>query len=199
MKQPNDVLDEWEEVDVEDAKPEELEDDNQEDADKRSLSAISIEKSESGTSEPGFSIIDSAKKVGKSASSFSKVDLNSDKIKQEPSQDLHFSTDSIEAIHQTKLDRKAVSREEAIKGLKVKKAKLLETGEILLGNGKIIGHRAFAYIYKQKVKLPDKRESVLLNKLSVEYRRIKNIADGKDMKALKKAEPKLYRNLLKQA
>jgi hypothetical protein len=62
--------------------------------------------------------------------------------------------------------------------LNIKKAELLDTGEIKLGNGKIIGHRAFAYIYKQKYRVPDQRESVLVNKLSLEYRQLKAITNG---------------------
>ena len=45
-------------------------------------------------------------------------------------------------------------------GLKVKQAELLETGEIKLCNGKITGTRELNYIYKQKFRLPGKREAV---------------------------------------
>lgn len=88
------------------------------------------------------------------------------------------------AVDQTNQERVPVSRAEAIKNLNVKQAKLLDTGEILLGNGKIIGHRSYAYIYKQRYRIPDKRESVLKNKLNNEYRKINKIA-GEDMQALK--------------
>ena len=70
------------------------------------------------------------------------------------------------------------TREEARLGLDVKQAELLDTGEIKLGNGKILGHRSFKYIYKQKYRLPDNRESVLVNKLSLEYRKLRAIANG---------------------
>lgn len=40
------------------------------------------------------------------------------------------------------------TREEAFLELKIKKAKYLPSGEVLLGNGKIMGHRQFHYIYK---------------------------------------------------
>lgn len=40
------------------------------------------------------------------------------------------------------------TREEAFLGLNIKKAKLLPSGEVLLGNGKIMGTRQFHYIYK---------------------------------------------------
>lgn len=63
-------------------------------------------------------------------------------------------------------------------GLKVKPAQLLETGEILLGNGKIIGARSLNYIYRQRFKPQDTREAVVVNKLALEYRKIKAITNG---------------------
>lgn len=74
--------------------------------------------------------------------------------------------------------KKGMTREEAMLGLKIKPAKLLETGEILLGNGKIIGSRALKYIYKQRYRMTDSREAVVVNKIAVEYRRIKAITNG---------------------
>ncbi|CDW78361.1 zinc finger protein 622-like [Stylonychia lemnae] len=67
-------------------------------------------------------------------------------------------------------------REDATLGLNIKAAELLETGEIKLGNGKIIGTRELRYIYKQKFRMPDTREAVLINKLALEYRRIRSVA-----------------------
>jgi hypothetical protein len=49
------------------------------------------------------------------------------------------------------------SREDTFLGLEIKKAKLLPTGEVLLGNGKLMGHRQYAGTYKQRTKLPDDR------------------------------------------
>ena len=66
--------------------------------------------------------------------------------------------------------KRGMTREEAMLGLKVKPAELLETGEILLPNGKIIGSRALKYIYKQRFRVEDNREAVVVNKLAVEYR-----------------------------
>lgn len=54
---------EWEDVDVEDAQEEDL-DEVRSVEEEKSLSAISIEKSASSETEPGFSIISSAKKEG---------------------------------------------------------------------------------------------------------------------------------------
>jgi hypothetical protein len=53
---------------------------------------------------------------------------------------------------------------------------LLDTGEIKLGNGKIIGHRELWYIYKQKYRMPDNREAVMINKLAMEYRKLRQVA-----------------------
>jgi len=46
----------------------------------------------------------------------------------------------------------------------------MRTKEIRLANGRIIGHRDLRYIYKQKLRLPDEREAVIVNKLSLQYR-----------------------------
>lgn len=74
--------------------------------------------------------------------------------------------------------KKGMTREEAMLGLKIKPAQLLDTGEVLLGNGKIIGTRALRYVYKQRFRFPDQREAVVVNKLAVEYRRIQAITNG---------------------
>jgi predicted DNA-binding protein (UPF0251 family) len=47
-----------------------------------------------------------------------------------------------------------------------------------LGNGKIIGTRSLRYIYKQRFRPTDDRESVVVNKLSLEYRKLKAIRYG---------------------
>lgn len=62
--------------------------------------------------------------------------------------------------------------------MEIKKAKLLPTGEVLLGNGKIMGHRQYAGTYKQRVKLPDDRESIVINKVALEYRKARALANG---------------------
>lgn len=77
-----------------------------------------------------------------------------------------------------KTEKKGLTREEAMLGLKIKPAQLMETGEILLGNGKIIGSKSLAYIYKQRFRFPDSRESVIINKLSLEYRKLKALTNG---------------------
>jgi hypothetical protein len=51
---------------------------------------------------------------------------------------------------------------------------LLPSGELKLASGKIIGHRDYQRTYRQKPRLPDMREQVVINKLAVEYRRAKH-------------------------
>lgn len=70
------------------------------------------------------------------------------------------------------------TREEVFLGLNIKKAKLLPSGEVELGNGKVMGTRKFHYIYKQKPRLPDTRECVLVNKIAQEYRKLRALQNG---------------------
>jgi len=51
---------------------------------------------------------------------------------------------------------------------------------VLLGNGRIIGARSLNYIYRQRFKPTDNREAVVVNKLALEYRRIKAITNGEE-------------------
>lgn len=54
----------------------------------------------------------------------------------------------------------------------------MPSGEILLGNGKLIGHRQFHYIYKQRPRLPDDREATVISKLALEQRKIRALTNG---------------------
>ena len=54
----------------------------------------------------------------------------------------------------------------------------MSTGEVKLGNGKIMGHRKWKRIYDQKPRPIDDRECILINKLAVEFRRLKAITNG---------------------
>lgn len=47
---------------------------------------------------------------------------------------------------------------------------MLPSGELKLANGKVIGHRDYKHVYRQKLRLPDEREAVVINKLALEYR-----------------------------
>lgn len=100
-----------------------------------------------------------------------------------------------------------ITKEEAMLGLNIKKAELLPTGEIKLGNGKVLGLRKFHYIYKQRPRLPDTREATIINKIAIEQRRMKALMNGgvgdklkfdplPEFKSRKKAaELKNYRDL----
>lgn len=74
--------------------------------------------------------------------------------------------------------RKGMSRAEAFAALDIDKAEMMDTGEIRLPNGKIIGHRQYKHIYRQKLRTPDEREAVIINKLAIEYRRMKQELEG---------------------
>ena len=63
-------------------------------------------------------------------------------------------------------------------GLKIKKAELLPTGEVRLGNGKIIGTRKWRYLYRQRPRPPDDREAVIINKVALEYRKLRALQNG---------------------
>jgi dihydrofolate reductase len=103
-----------------------------------------------------------------------------------------------------------MTREQVFLGLKIKKAELLPSGEVRLGNGKIMGHRQFHYIYKQKPRLPDDREAVVINKIALEYRKLRALQNGgkgdslypnqltkKEFKEVQKERFKYEKNTLK--
>lgn len=71
-----------------------------------------------------------------------------------------------------------MSREEAFLGLEIKKAKLLSTGEVLLGNGKIMGLRKYHQEYKKRVRVPDNREAIMIGKIALEYRKMRALQNG---------------------
>ena len=48
-------------------------------------------------------------------------------------------------------------------------------------NGKIIGHRDYRHIYRQRTRCPDQREAIVINKLALEYRKINMEKNGKVM------------------
>mmetsp|Transcript_24200 Transcript_24200/g.21502 ORF Transcript_24200/g.21502 Transcript_24200/m.21502 type:complete len:278 (+) Transcript_24200:1-834(+) len=55
-----------------------------------------------------------------------------------------------------------------------KKALVLDTGEIKLASGKIIGHRQWAREYKQRIPLRDIKEAIVIRKLGIEYKKLGN-------------------------
>lgn len=70
------------------------------------------------------------------------------------------------------------TREEVFLGLKIRKAELLPSGEVRLGNGKIIGTRKWRYLYKQRPRPVDDREAVIINKIALEYRKLRALQNG---------------------
>lgn len=72
----------------------------------------------------------------------------------------------------TAADSKNKTREEVFAELNIKRARLLPNGEVELGNGKIMGNRKWQYIYKQKPRVPDDRESVVIGKLQIEHKKM---------------------------
>ena len=70
--------------------------------------------------------------------------------------------------------RKGKTRAEAFRALQIEQVELLDTGELKLPNGKIIGHRDYKHIYRQRNRLPDEREAVVINKLALEYRQMQH-------------------------
>jgi hypothetical protein len=74
--------------------------------------------------------------------------------------------------------------------LDIEPVELLPSGELKLPSGKIIGHRDFKHIYRQRLRLPDEREAIVINKLAVEYRRARHggqlmITDGTEHREVK--------------
>jgi hypothetical protein len=144
---------EWEDCDYEDM--------NSDDAmDEIDPEDIKMAEAESGTSS--FDIVD------KPLSSIEKVSSDAFSIVDKP------DTEEVSSVEAS--SNKGKSKTEL--GLKVKKAERLHTGEVKLGNGKVMGIRKFHYIYKQKPRMPDTREAVVINKIAVEYRRMRAIENG---------------------
>ena len=57
-----------------------------------------------------------------------------------------------------------------------KKVEVLETGEIKLPSGKVIGHRQWAREYKQRLSLRDEKEQMVMQKLGIEYGKLGTVA-----------------------
>ena len=70
------------------------------------------------------------------------------------------------------------TRQEVLLGLNIKRAELLANGEVKLGNGKIIGARKFKHLYRQKLAPEDNRESVVIGKLRLEYKKVMMLENG---------------------
>lgn len=153
------IKEESDESDKEDSKP----------AQSESSAFVVINQSQAPSSEQFTVIGDSAHKsqswqvIGDSHSSIAGD-------QEDPAGSLS-SFDNLKKVMTGK--RKGKTRAEAFADLDIEKAELLSTGEIKLPNGKIIGHRSFKHIYKQRLRIEDDREQVVINKLAIEYRRLR--------------------------
>jgi len=83
------------------------------------------------------------------------------------------SFDVEEVLRRQQKKGDGMTRIEAFKALQIDKPELLSTGEIQLASGKIIGCRKLRYIYTQNLRIPDEREAIVINKLSMQYRLMK--------------------------
>ena len=144
------------------------------------------------TTTQSFEIVDQAADAGpSSSSSFQIVDSKMSKS-NDPTQK-EFGIESISSIQGKEKDPESSSqhsfgpkkagktgktREEVFLGLKIKRAELLPSGEVRLGNGKIIGTRKWRYLYKQRPRPQDEREEVIINKIALEYRKLRALQNG---------------------
>lgn len=85
---------------------------------------------------------DSFEVINKMEQTKSVVEKSNVEEPKEPESSEGFNVDSIKAAKAEKVStHKRQTKEEAFLGLKIKKAKLLPSGEVQLGNGKVMGHR----------------------------------------------------------
>ena len=157
----------WEDCDVDDAASGEEEGDEEKADTSKSFSIV--EKPETDSSQ-SFQIVD--KPDTETSKSFSIADKSGTVTYDEDEFTINSSS------KQSEQKGAGVSREEVFLGLKIKKAKLLDNGEVLLGNGKIMGHRQYHYLYKQRPRLPDMREAVVINKIALEYRKLRALQNA---------------------
>eukprot|EP00347_Sterkiella_histriomuscorum_P017477 403349212 len=103
--------------------------------------------------------------------------------------------DCVSSIQGPTQEKKGLSRAEAWQRLHMRQPELLESGEIKLPSGRMqdylqniimyfnsIGSRDMHYVYKQKFKPDDTRDSVILAKLQLEYRQLKALTNGDILK-----------------
>mmetsp|Transcript_8207 Transcript_8207/g.13747 ORF Transcript_8207/g.13747 Transcript_8207/m.13747 type:complete len:282 (+) Transcript_8207:579-1424(+) len=134
----------WEDCDFEDIVSEEerVDTDQQSTSTKKEFQIVSETES--------FSEVN---KVSESGQSFSIVDKTVEKGKGDDTSSAAFGIESVSSIQgKAESAKKGLTREEVFLGLNIKKAELLSTGEVRLGNGKLMGHRQWKYLYKQKPK-----------------------------------------------
>lgn len=159
-------------------------------------------------SSQSFSIVDGPQAESSSAS-FQIVDGKQSKAGGDGSTTQDFGIESLSSIQgkddgpesssQHSFTKKASSaktgktREEVFLGLDIKRAELLPSGEVRLGNGKIIGTRKWRYLYKQRPRPIDDREAVIINKVALEYRKLRALQNGGVGDSLFQADQRLER------
>ena len=67
-----------------------------------------------------------------------------------------FGIQSFSSVNKSKVTT-GKTRQQVFSELNIKKAEILPSGEVRLGNGKIMGTREWHYLYKQKPRMPEDR------------------------------------------
>jgi hypothetical protein len=172
----------WEDIDVEDEKEEE----------KASSTSGSFQKVDAPSSTTSFTIIGKAH-TNSLAEPYQSV------INEEEKSLISNSNLSENEVVKL-LERRKKNRFDYQKVTDTyKKATILETGEVLLPNGKTIGHRQWAREYKQKITHKDIKEQMIVQKLSIEYKKklgqntqIQKAFDREKMFKKEKKDKKLF-------
>ena len=132
-----------------------------------------ISKSKGNTTE-SFTVVS---KNQQDTRSFEVIEPSESSIAGEDEAAVRSISSQYSGLNAALAKRKGKTRQEAFNALNIDKVELLDTGELRLPSGKIIGHRDYRHIYRQRNRLPDEREAVVINKLAIEYRRMKH-GDG---------------------
>ena len=162
--------DDWATEDEESA--DEIEEaDPSDEEDSESFEVISKNK---GNTTESFTVIS---KPGENTKSFEVIEPSESSIAGEDEAAIRSISSHYSGLNAALGKRKGKTRQEAFNALNIEKVELLNTGELRLPSGKIIGHRDYKHIYRQRNRLPDQREAVVINKLAIEYRKMKH-GDG---------------------
>ncbi|CDW85331.1 zinc finger protein 622-like [Stylonychia lemnae] len=188
--------DAWEDVDLEDANEEELKmkdielimstPSKSEKSESEHFSIISESNGQTESSQPNGN----GNGTVQSQSDFTLINpqSNTTEVKNSFQSNKQFCAESVSSIKGPTQEQTGLSRNEAWQRLNIGQPELLETGEIRLPNGKIIGPRDMKYIYNQRYKPEDSRDSVILAKLQVEYRKMKALTNGNERELFKNSK-----------
>lgn len=155
------------------------------DAAKSSQSFSVVDHTQGASSSTSFQIVDKSQSSCQIVDKSAKEGADESTAKDfgiESLSSIQGKEDGPESSDQPSFVKKAggtgKTREEVFLGLKIKKAELLPSGEVRLGNGKIIGTRKWRYLYKQRPRPVDDREAVIINKVALEYRKLRALQNG---------------------